>query len=247
MAESTIIERLAQVQSNLHAPKNQENRFGGYRYRSCEDILEAVKPLLHQNGLSLILSDEIVAVGDRVYVRAKASIIDTLTAVEYSTTAYAREELTKKGMDASQITGSASSYARKYALNGLFLIDDTKDADTNEQRSQSDNSPEPAPARTRAPRGSTKKPASAADAVAEEMAKIGTPLISDEDFSAISKVLETTGVSPTAALAAISTIVGHPVKHPKDLTSDEGAKVADSFIEAMAQGVNPFTGEMMPR
>jgi len=117
------------IQSLLKAPKGQFNSFGKYRYRSCEDIVEAVKPLLALVGYHLILSDDIIAVGDRVYVKATATVYCG-NEVLGSATAFAREPLEKKGMDASQITGTASSYARKYALNGLFAIDDTKDADT---------------------------------------------------------------------------------------------------------------------
>ena len=124
-----IQQKLAVIQRTLKAPKGQMNKFGGYKYRSCEDILEAVKPLL--GDLVLTISDDIVEVGGRVYVRATVSISSSSQVV--STTAFARESETKKGMDESQITGAASSYARKYALNGLFCIDDTKDADaTNE-------------------------------------------------------------------------------------------------------------------
>lgn len=120
------MEKLAKIQKELKAPKGQMNKFGGYRYRSCEDILEAVKPLL--DGAILTLQDDIIYIGDRFYVKATAKFTDG----DYTqtTTAYAREPLDKKGADASQITGMASSYARKYALNGLFCIDDTKDADT---------------------------------------------------------------------------------------------------------------------
>lgn len=118
------------IQSELKAPKGNYNSFGNYKYRSCEDILEAVKPLLKENNAALTLSDEIVEVGGRVYVRATATLMAEENTV--SVTAYAREAETKKGMDDSQITGTASSYARKYALNGLFCIDDTKDADTDE-------------------------------------------------------------------------------------------------------------------
>ena len=121
-------EELVRIQSQLNAPKGQTNSFGGYKYRSCEDILQAVKPLL--GGLSLTISDEIQAFGERVYVKATATLSDGTASL--STTAYAREALTKKGMDESQITGSTSSYARKYALNGLLLIDDNKDADTRD-------------------------------------------------------------------------------------------------------------------
>ena len=128
-------EKLIHIQSRLKAPKGNYNSFGKYKYRSCEDILEAVKPLLAEEGLTLTLSDEIEHIGDRYYVRATASLYENDNLIEI-VSAYAREEDNKKGMDASQITGTASSYARKYALNGLFLIDDTKDADTDEYASQ---------------------------------------------------------------------------------------------------------------
>lgn len=135
--EMSIHTKLAAIQQKLKAPKNQVNKFGGYKYRSCEDILEAVKPLL--KDLTLVISDEIVLVGDRIYVCATAVVSDG----EHTVLAqgFAREAEQKKGMDESQITGAASSYARKYALNGLFLIDDTKDADaTNDHK---DKSPDP--------------------------------------------------------------------------------------------------------
>lgn len=122
-----LTEKLIKVQSTLKAPKNQRNNFGNYNYRSCEDILEAVKPLLAENGLVLTISDDMVMLGNRFYVKATATISDGESSITNS--AFAREEETKKGMDSSQITGSASSYARKYALNGLLCIDDTKDAD----------------------------------------------------------------------------------------------------------------------
>lgn len=125
-----IYEKLMNVQANLKAPKGQFNSFGKYKYRSCEDIVESVKPLLKQNGLLLTMSDEIIMVADRIYVKATATIIDTAEGKEISVTALAREEETKKGMDGSQVTGASSSYARKYALNGLFAIDDTKDSDS---------------------------------------------------------------------------------------------------------------------
>ena len=124
-----VYENLANVQKALKAPKNQVNKFGGYNYRSCEDILEAAKPLCVENGLVLTLSDSIKLISDRVYVSAIATVTDIKGNGSVSTEAYAREPLEKKGSDVSQITGAASSYARKYALNGLFCIDDTKDAD----------------------------------------------------------------------------------------------------------------------
>jgi len=123
-----LLEKLQLIQSKLKAPKNQRNNFGNYNYRSCEDILEAVKPLLEEQRLTLTISDDIVNIGDRYYVKAIVKIQDETETKEVS--AFARESETKKGMDESQITGACSSYARKYALNGLFLIDDTKDADS---------------------------------------------------------------------------------------------------------------------
>lgn len=131
-----FIEKIVAIQSELKAPKGQYNSFGKYNYRSCEDILEGVKPLLAKHGLVLTIQDSIDLIGDRFYVKATATITDGKE--QLSTNAYARESLDKKGMDASQVTGATSSYARKYALNGLLAIDDTKDADTM------DNSKKPA-------------------------------------------------------------------------------------------------------
>jgi len=136
--------KLSEIQQRLKAPKGQTNNFGKYKYRSCEDILEAVKPLL--DGAYIIIDDELVMVGDRYYVKATVQFTDDTVQPhqKVSVTAYARESETKKGMDPSQITGAASSYARKYALNGLLLIDDTKDADTDkppQNRSQASSRP----------------------------------------------------------------------------------------------------------
>lgn len=127
-----IYEKLSNIQSELKCNKSQYNSFGKYKYRSCEDILEALKPIVAKNKATLILSDELVNIGERYYIKATATLIDTEEEKQVQNTAYAREEAEKKGMDGSQITGTASSYARKYALNGLFNIDDTKDADTDE-------------------------------------------------------------------------------------------------------------------
>lgn len=140
METTSIYAALAAVQSELKAPKGQFNKFGGYNYRSCEDILEAVKPILKAHSLALHLADEPAMVGERYYIKATATLTD-FTGQQISSTAYAREPLDKKGMDDSQITGTASSYARKYALNGLFCIDDTKDADTDEYQAASGQNP----------------------------------------------------------------------------------------------------------
>ena len=136
MKESVIIQ-LGTIQSELKAPKNQMNKFGGYKYRSAEDILESVKPLLKITGCYLTMSDSMELIGERYYVKATATLTNP-NGDSISVCAYAREEETKKGMDASQITGAASSYARKYALNGLFCIDDTKDADFSNTHDKED-------------------------------------------------------------------------------------------------------------
>ncbi len=125
--ELSLKDKLIKIQSELVAPKNQRNTFGNYNYRSCEDILEALKPMLKQYDLVLTLDDELVNIGERYYIKATARLESKGDSIGIS--AFAREEETKKGMDCSQITGASSSYARKYALNGLFLIDDNKDSD----------------------------------------------------------------------------------------------------------------------
>lgn len=130
MAEGLkLVEKLQKIQFELKAPKNQRNNFGKYNYRSCEDILESVKPLLDKYGCFIKIYDEIEQVGERYYVKATAVLGDVNNTDGIKVQAYAREEESKKGMDSSQVTGSSSSYARKYALNGLFAIDDTKDSD----------------------------------------------------------------------------------------------------------------------
>lgn len=134
-------DKLVKIQSELKAPKGQTNSFGKYKYRSCEDILEAVKPLLAEQNMIILLSDEVVNIGTHNYVKATATVKASNDNTDgISVSAYAREAETKKGMDDAQITGAASSYARKYALNGLFAIDDTKDADSHDNRTEA---PEP--------------------------------------------------------------------------------------------------------
>jgi len=177
-----IYTRLRYVQQNLHAPKGQRNNFGNYNYRSCEDILEAVKAPLNEMECVILLSDQIKMIGERIYVEATATFVsensDGADAEFVAATAFARESLTKKGMDESQITGAASSYARKYALNGLLLIDDNKDADTGVQhaevkggasskpapRSKPKPTPKPTPTPAPAPAPAPKPAASSAGA-----------------------------------------------------------------------------------
>lgn len=137
MNQTKLTEKLAKIQVNLKAPKNLYNSFGKYKYRNAEGIQEALKPMLEEYKVTVTLADEIVEVGGRVYVKATATIADCESGEALSVSAYAREAETKKGMDDAQVTGATSSYARKYALNGLFLLDDTKDVDTEEYQSQS--------------------------------------------------------------------------------------------------------------
>jgi len=138
------MKELITIQSKLKAPKSQFNRFGNYKYRKAEDILEAVKPLLAEQGCTLVITDDIVMVGNRIYVKATATIKNGKGETE-TTTGFAREEETKKGMDGSQITGASSSYARKYALNGLFAIDDNQDSDTTNVGEQHQQGGQPQP------------------------------------------------------------------------------------------------------
>lgn len=139
-----MVDKLMRIQAKLKAPKGQRNTFGNYNYRSCEDILEAVKPLLAEEGCTLTLSDEIELIGDRYYIKATATLKADKEEIQVS--AYAREEQAKKGMDSAQVTGATSSYARKYALNGLFCIDDNKDPDTDEYTKQKKKAQESAKA-----------------------------------------------------------------------------------------------------
>lgn len=136
-----IYDKLLNIQQKLNAPKNQRNNFGNYNYRSCEDILEAVKPLLKENKCILKLTDEIVLKGDRYYIESTAMLTDIETGEKESSKGQAREEENKKGMDGSQITGASSSYARKYALNGLFCIDDNKDSDSTNTHGKTSDKP----------------------------------------------------------------------------------------------------------
>lgn len=152
-----VYEKLMNIQCGLKAPKGQYNSFGKYNYRSCEDILEALKPLLKENKAIVTLEDEIFQVGERIYIKATATIVDIEKAEKVSVTALAREDETKKGMDLAQVTGSVSSYARKYALNGLFCIDDNKDSDsTNKHGKDKDDNNEPKKTNNNEPMKTTK-------------------------------------------------------------------------------------------
>ena len=159
MAKNKLLEAFKVVQKELKAPKNQYNSFGKYNYRSCEDILQAARPLCNENGLVLTISDEIVQIGTRFYVKATSKVTEIETGESFENVAYAREDDSKKGMDSCQLTGACSSYARKYSLCGLFAIDDTKDADSNEYRQTAQNRPQAT--QNAKPTSSTKAPAKA--------------------------------------------------------------------------------------
>lgn len=176
-----VYEKLQHVQSGLKAPKNQYNKFGNYYYRNCEDIQEAAKPLLQEVKAALVVGDELVMIGDRYYIRATARFVDCESAETVENTAYAREEQEKKGMDVSQVTGSTSSYARKYALNGLFCIDDVKDADNQDNtagKGQTSNKGAKGSAKTSG-KQETEKPAGA---------KTGTSTSQSEQAAGMDKV-----------------------------------------------------------
>lgn len=161
-----VYEKLQQVQSGLKAPKNQYNKFGDYYYRNCEDIQEAAKPLLKEVKAALVVGDELVLIGDRYYIKATARFVDCESSEAVENSAYAREEQVKKGMDVSQVTGSTSSYARKYALNGLFCIDDVKDTDNQDNSNGSGRKP---------PSG--KAPGSKKTSGSDQAEKVSQPMI----------------------------------------------------------------------
>jgi hypothetical protein len=198
---AAIVKSMATIQSSLKAPKGQTNKFGGYKYRSCEDILESVKPHLKKHGLVLTITDDITEVGGRVYVQATATVHND-EGHSVSTTGFAREEENKKGMDSSQITGSASSYARKYALNGLFCIDDTKDSDATNSHGRT------SPGRVNAPAVSKEKLASAKKQIAKGKG------LSDEEMEQLENYIR----SSKNSLAAFQAV---DEKHGKRMTAKQ--------------------------
>lgn len=190
MAKNKLLSSLCVVQKELKAPKNQYNSFGKYNYRSCEDILQAARPLCNDNGLILTVSDDVVQIGARFYVKATSKVTDVETGESLENVAYAREDESKKGMDSCQLTGACSSYARKYSLCGLFAIDDTKDADTEAYKNQTSahQTSQNRPQATQKPnKGSNTPPADnervkAMKALTDEMNRIG---LTGQEVSAI--------------------------------------------------------------
>lgn len=201
------MKELIEIQNELKAPKNLRNSFGNYNYRNLEGILEAVKPLLKKHNCTLVISDDVIECGIRIYVRATATITNK-DGLCVSATALARESEVKKGMDDSQITGTASSYARKYCLNGLFLIDDTKDADTDEYRNQL------------------------------ETAKAGDKTISAQNARNCKKLIEETGSDTKKILEYINNKFGNDRKSIDDINVEEFADVMKNLEKKLGDKNN---------
>lgn len=229
MAGKPIYAALQAVQRELKAPKGQYNSFGKYKYRSCEDIVEAVKPLLNEQGLILTMSDEVVGVADRVYIKATCKVIDVANGDVIETSALARESLTKKGMDDSQITGTASSYARKYALNGLFAIDDTKDADTDQYKQQTNgsNSPQNRPQASAKQNAGTYKGNTVNNATDEMRAKA---------IKSLNAEIERTGVASTEVAAIAKAKYGKA--SVKEMTTGQICELANKLESYLMEQIN---------
>ena len=204
--------KLLNIQQKVNAPKNQYNKFGGYNYRSCEDILQAVKPVLAENNCTLTIQDELIQIGDRYYVKATAQLVDCDDETKATSQAYAREEESKKGMDGSQITGSASSYARKYALNGLFCLDDTKDADAT--NTDDDKKQQERPQQNKPAQAQQDKP-------------------SDAQFKKLAAAANKAGYSPEAMGDLLRT--KYSVESSKQLTQQQTSELIE-YLEALANG-----------
>ena len=201
------MKELIEIQAKLNAPKGQYNRFGSYFYRSCEDILAAVKPLLGATNCTLTISDEIISVGERIYVKATATLSNA-SGECVTTQAFAREESEKKGMDGAQITGAASSYARKYALNGLFAIDDTKDADTTNTHGQTTPAAKPAAAKPAAAKPAAAKSATQPAQYATEPPAAQHPEVPEEQTKKFLEV-SVTNTTKAAFLKAFNDLKTH--------------------------------------
>ena len=224
-----IYASLMVIQRELKCQKNQYNSFGKFKYRSCEDIVEAVKPLLNEQGLILTMSDEVVGVADRVYIKATCKVIDVANGDVIESSALARESLTKKGMDDSQITGTASSYARKYALNGLFAIDDTKDADTDQYKQQTNgsNSPQNRPQATQKQNTGTYKGSTANNVTDETRAKA---------IKALNAEIERTGVASSEAAAIAKAKYGKA--SVKEMTTGQICDLTNNLEQFLLDQIN---------
>jgi hypothetical protein len=215
-------EKLQIIQTELKAPKGQYNLFGKYYYRSCEDIQEGLKPLLAKTKTSLVVGDEIVVIGTRHYVKATAALMDCESDESITNIAYAREEESKKGMDGSQVTGASSSYARKYALNGLFCIDDTKDSDST-------NSGDTDSKKANTKPNQIKEPTEAE--IAAERQKIAGQKIEQAKINTIKAELERTGVSEKAILGR------YKVEKIEEITEELFIKVMSALEKTKSKEV----------
>lgn len=213
----SIYETLSNIQVELKAPKNLYNSYGKYKYRNAESILEAAKPLCAKHGCTLIVSDEVVLIGSRYYIKATATVQDKDGSTA-SVSSFAREDETKKGMDGAQITGAASSYARKYALNGLFCIDDTKDPDTNEYHNQTTEDPQEVTASPEVT-AAEPQPVTAAPEVTAQVVK-------DMATTALAGYAQRTGKDKKTVQTEAKTFIG---KLFKDFTDDDWRSVAKEF------------------
>ncbi len=214
MAKNKLLEAFKVVQKELKAPKNQYNSFGKYNYRSCEDILQAARPLCNENGLVLTISDEIVQIGTRFYVKATSKVTEIETGESFENVAYAREDDSKKGMDSCQLTGACSSYARKYSLCGLFAIDDTKDADTEQYHSQTAQN-RPQATQSAKPTTSTKAPAKAPQSANDEAR--------NKAMKALTEEMNRMGCTGQEVAAIAGANIGKV--STKDMTTEEIQKV----------------------
>lgn len=211
---ANVYEKLMNIQNELKAPKSQYNEFGKYHYRSCEDILESLKPVLAKHKAAVTISDEIVLIGDRYYVKATAALIDIEKGDKVEVSAYAREDEQKKGMDLSQLTGSTSSYARKYALNGLFAIDDTKDSDaTNKHNTEQID-------RSKGDKG--------------KQAMVDNSLASDKQLNYIYKLAKQKNYSPESMASYIKEVYGKDSS--KALTKKEASELIEMLNEMAKEG-----------
>ena len=213
----SIYETLSHIQVKLKAPKNHYNSFGKYKYRNAESILEAAKPLCAKHGCTLTVSDEVILIGRRYYIKATATVQDK-DGNSASATALAREDETKRGMDGAQITGAASSYARKYALNGLFCIDDTKDPDTNEYHNQTAAEPQPV---TASPEVTAAEPQPVTASP-----EVTTQVVKDMATTALAGYAQRTGKDKKTVQTEAKTFIG---KLFKDFTDDDWRSVAKEF------------------
>ena len=215
-----VYEKLLSIQTELKAPKSQYNSFGKYSYRNCEDILEAVKPILARCKAALFLSDEVVEIGQRIYVKATATLVNVEQPDEkIAVTAYAREEESKKGMDGSQVTGASSSYARKYALNGLFDVDDTKDSDTT---NNSGNNPQQS---SKQQQKSTKKDS--------QPQKPKSSKLSKESADAINKAIKEYSTQSGMKIAEVVNIIQQELGKPMSDCEENEVDVVMQIINGM--------------